>query len=151
MSISLLKFSRIFILIFISIIGLNIKPVVAGNYKSSVVINLNEQPVYIYYFYFTPRCDECMILEKALLKVLNGHYSNELKSKQLIYKMINLSDPDSESRKIIQELRVRRQLLLLVSGEISVNLTKDAFRYAENQHERFNDLIKNAIDQALSQ
>jgi hypothetical protein len=64
---------------------------------------------------------------------------------------MDLTNPDSESKKIIQELRVRRQLLLLVSGETTVNLTKDAFRYAENQYERFRDIIKAAIDQALSQ
>jgi predicted DsbA family dithiol-disulfide isomerase len=127
------------------------KPFAVTAEKVSARNVLNDQPIYIYYFYFTPRCDECIILEKALLKVLNGHYAQELKSKRLILKMINLTNPDPESKKIIQELRVRRQLLLLVSGETKVNLTKDAFRYAENQYERFRDIIKAAIDQALSQ
>ena len=150
MLLSKFRLSGIFILSFISIIGPNFRPVNASEYKTSFITCSNGQPVYIYYFYFTPRCDECIILEKALLKVLNGHYPQELKNKRLILKMINLTTPDSESGKIIQELRVRRQLLLLVSGEIKVNLTKDAFRYAENQHERFSELITNAIDQALS-
>jgi predicted DsbA family dithiol-disulfide isomerase len=127
------------------------KPFAASADNTAIKNVLNDNPVYIYYFYFTPRCDECIILEKALLKVLNGQYSQELKSKRLIFKMIDLTNPDSESKKIIQELRVRRQLLLLVSGETTVNLTKDAFRYAENQYERFRDLIKTAIDQALTQ
>lgn len=148
---SILKWSGLLILIFISFTDLAFKPFSASAEKVITGNVLNEQSVYIYYFYFTPRCDECIILEKALLKVLNGQYSQELKSKRLIFKMINLTNPDSESKKIIQELRVRRQLLLLVSGETTVNLTKDAFRYAENQYERFRDLIKTAIDQALTQ
>jgi hypothetical protein len=146
-----MKWCRFLILVFIFVTGVICLP---GNTSANrVVINnrFNSQPVYLYYFYFTPRCDECIILEKSLRKVLNEHYSQELKNKQLILKMIDLSNPDSESNKIIQELRVRRQLLLLVSGETKVNLTKDAFRYAENQYDQFRDIMKNAIDQALSQ
>lgn len=109
-----------------------------------------EQPVYIYYFYFTPRCEECIILEKALVKVLKSDYTTQVNNKQLVFKMIDLTNPDSESKKIIQELRVRRQLLLLIDGELTINLTKDAFRYAENQYDKFRDLMKNSIDQALA-
>jgi hypothetical protein len=111
----------------------------------------NSEQIYIYYFYFTPRCEECIIVEKAILKVLNGYYSQEVKNKRIIFQEINLTDPDPESRKIMQELRVRRQLFLLVHGEVIVNLTKDAFRYAENQYDQFRDIMKNAIDQVLSQ
>jgi len=149
---SSLRFSLsvMLILTFISLIGLNSQPVYALQSGSSFTNYSNNQTVYLYYFYFTPRCDECIILENALQKVLNSHYTLELKSKKLIYKGINLSAPDAESSKIIQDLRVRRQLLLLVSGDTIINLTKDAFRYAENQHERFSEFITNAIDQVLS-
>ena len=147
---SKLKWYRILILAFTLITGLVMLPGTASADKAVFENGLNGQQVYIYYFYFTPRCDECIIVEEALLKILNGHYSQELKNKRLIFQKINLSDPDPESRKIIQELRVRRQLLLLVSGDIKVNLTRDAFRFAENQYEHFRDITKNAIDQALS-
>jgi hypothetical protein len=139
------------ILVFVFITGVIILPVLTSANKVVFNNKFNSQPVYVYYFYFTPRCDECKILEVALRKVLNENYFQELKSKQLIFRMIDLTDPDSESKKLIQELRVRRQLLLLVHGETIVNLTKDAFRYAENQYDQFSDIMKNAIDQALSQ
>lgn len=115
------------------------------------IYGLNRQPVYIYYFYFTPRCEECLIVEKALVKVLDEYYSKELKNQSLIYKKINLTNPDPESRKIAQDLKVRRQLLLIVSGDTILNLTRDAFRYAENQYELFRSSMKNSIDQVLSQ
>ncbi len=142
--------SALLILSYIPLNALNIQPVYSLQSGASFTDYSNNQAVNLYYFYFTPRCDECIILENALQKVLNNHYSQELKSKKLIYKGINLSDPDAESRKIIQDLRVRRQLLLLVSGDTIINLTKDAFRYAENQHERFSEFITKAIDQVLS-
>ena len=147
-----LRFSMpgIIILALILLIGFTFKPVYALQSGTPFTTYSDNQPVYLYYFFFTPRCEECMILEKALLEVLNEHYSQELKSKKLIFKLINLSDPDAESNKIIQELRVRRQLLLLVSGDTIVNLTKDAFRYAENQHDRFTEFMTKAIDQVLS-
>ncbi len=146
-----LKLNRTYILIFILITGMVILP---GNIFADRKVSrngLNNQPVYIYYFYFTPRCHECLILEQALLKVINGDYSRELKSKRLILKTINLSDPDPESKRIIQELRVRRQLLLLVYGDVIVNLTRDGFRFSETQYEHFREIMKSAIDQALSQ
>ena len=146
-----MKWRRFLILVFVFITGVIILPGITSANKVVFNNRFNSQPVYVYYFYFTPRCDECIILEKSLSKVLNGHYSQELKNKQLIFKMIDLSNPDSESKKIIQELRVRRQLLLLVHGETIVNLTRDAFRYAENQYDQFRDIMRNAIDQALSQ
>lgn len=126
-------------------------PGVASADKAVFENGLSGEQVNIYFFYFTPRCEECIIAEEALLKVLNGHYSQELKNKRLIFQKINLSDPDPESKKIIQELRVRRQLLLLVYGDITVNLTRDTFRFSEKQYELFRDIMKNAIDQALSQ
>ena len=111
----------------------------------------NRESVYIYYFYFVPRCEECIILEQALEKVLHTCYSRELNSQRLVFRKINLSDPDQESKKIMQELRVRRQLLLLVDGDVVVNLTRDAFRFSEKQYERFREIMKEAIDQALAQ
>ena len=147
-----MRFSLIgmLILTFISILSLNSHSVYSLPSGAYIANYSGGQTVYLYYFYFTPRCDECVILENALQKVLNSHYTQEIKSKKLIYKGINLTDPDAESRKIIQDLRVRRQLLLLVSGDTIINLTKDAFRYAENQHDRFSEFITNAIDQVLS-
>jgi hypothetical protein len=144
------EYLRIIILAVAFISSLVIPADIAFANKTHLKNGLNSQPVYIYYFYFTPRCDECLIVEKALVKVLDDYYSEELRSKQLIYKTINLTDPDPESKKIAQELRVRRQLLLLVSGDTIVNMTRDAFRYAETRYELFRDSMKNAIDQILS-
>jgi hypothetical protein len=117
----------------------------------SIYSRLSREPIYVYYFYFTPRCEECLIVEKALVKVLNDYYSQAMKDRRLIYKTINLTNPDPESRKIAQDLKVRRQLLLIVSGDTILNLTRDAFRYAENQYELFRNSMKNSIDQVLTQ
>ena len=146
-----MKWYRILILISVFITVQAILPDTTASDKINFINSLNGEQVYIYYFYFTPPCDECIIVEKALLKVLNEYYSQELKNKQLIYRKINLTDPDPESKKIAQELKVRRQLLLLVSGDTVVNLTKDAFRFAETQYELFHNSIRKAIDQELSQ
>ena len=111
----------------------------------------NPQNVLIYYFYFTPRCEECYIVENEVKKVIKEFYSNELKNQQLVFRMINLTNPDPASKIIIKELKVRRQLLLVISGGITQNLTKDAFRYAEKQKSQFSKMLITAINQALSQ
>lgn len=113
--------------------------------------NLQRNEVFLYYFYFVPRCDECIILETALLKMLQDFYHDEVNDGDLIFKKINLSDPDPESEQLIKKLRVRRQLLLLVRDDTTENLTRDAFRFVERDYERFRILMKEAIDRALSQ
>lgn len=137
-------------LAFTFIAGLVLIPGAVSAEEAVFEDGMKGRQVYIYYFYFTPRCDECLILEEGLQKVLDGDFPRELKDNRLIFKKINLSDPDPGSKEIIRELRVRRQLLLLVSGETKVNLTRDAFRYVETQYDHFHKIMKDAIKQALS-
>jgi hypothetical protein len=113
--------------------------------------NKNPQNVLIYYFYFTPRCKECYSLERSVKKILNEKYAEQVKSGRIVFKMFDLTRPDPESKKIIQQLKVRRQLLLLIHGDITQNLTKDAFRYVDKQNNKFREMMQNAIDQGLSQ
>jgi hypothetical protein len=119
----------------------------------STPFNNNKYPqnVLIYYFYFTPRCKECYSVERSVKKILNEQYSDQLKSGRIIFKMMNLTHPDPESKRIIQQLKVRRQLLLLLYGDITLNLTKDAFRYVDKQNNKFREMMQNAINQGLSQ
>jgi hypothetical protein len=120
------------------------KPTLSNNKK-------NPQNVLIYYFYFTPRCKECYSLERSVKKILNEQYADQVKSGRIVFKMMDLTRPDPESKKIIQQLKVRRQLLLLIHGDITQNLTKDAFRYVDKQNNKFREMMQNAIDQCLSQ
>lgn len=111
----------------------------------------SERPVNIYYFYFTPRCDECIILGNGLRLILSEHYAREIDSGKLVFKEINLTDPDEDEKEIIKKLRVRRQLLLLVTEENTLNLTRDAFRFVERDFERFVRTMREAMDEALAQ
>ncbi len=124
--------------------------------SNSVVVN-NEiagQPetgksVSLYYFYFVPRCDECIILDKALDELIEENFSNEIKNGRLVFKRINLTEPDNNEQEIIRQLRVRRQLLLLVSEDETENLTRDAFRFVERDRERFNQSMLGSINGML--
>jgi hypothetical protein len=123
----------------------------ASDNEISEFETLNNKEIHLYYFYFVPRCDECIILEKALNDILAEDYQDAIKRGDLVFNLINLSDPDPSSEAIIKKLRVRRQLLLLVKNDNTINLTRDAFRFVERDYERFSTTIKKAIDQALSQ
>ena len=124
----------------------------AGNFSAANTTEVqpagNKQN-YLYYFYFVPRCDECLILDKALEELLEKHYRKELEKGQLVFKRINLSEPEMEDEAIIRDLRVRRQLLLLVSGEDRINLTRDAFRFVERDPERFMQSVMNPLNGLL--
>lgn len=105
--------------------------------------------VLLYYFYFVPRCDECLLLDKALEELLEKHYRNEMQNGRLVFRRINLSDPDMDEEAIIRELRIRRQLLLLVSDGETINLTRDAFRFVERDNERFRQSVMNPLNGML--
>ncbi|TVR73443.1 MAG: hypothetical protein EA408_04890 [Marinilabiliales bacterium] len=125
----------------------------AGSTISSVTtpaaLPAGNNQAYLYYFYFVPRCDECLILDKALGELLDKHYLEEIENGRLIFRRINLSDPDSQEQEIIRDLRVRRQLLLLVSEEETVNLTRDAFRFVERDPDRFEQSLMNSLNGLL--
>ena len=125
---------------------------VSGNFSTANTTEVQpagNKQTYLYYFYFVPRCDECLIMDKALEELLEKHYRKDLEKGQLVFKRINLSEPEKEDEAIIRDLRVRRQLLLLVSGEDRVNLTRDAFRFVERDPERFMQSVMNPLNGLL--
>ncbi len=114
--------------------------------KTDAIISKTEK-VEVYYFHYTRRCVTCTTVENEIRATLDEFYSEEMKSRDVVFKAINLDDPDSEE--IAKKLEISGQTLLIVAGNKKENLTTDAFLNAKSNPERLRGIIKSTIDTFL--
>lgn len=120
---------------------------VNGKEEKSETLDASDEKVEVYYFHYTRRCVTCTTVENETRATLNKFYSEEMKSGDVIFKAINLDDPDSEE--IAEKLKIPGQTLLIVAGDKKENLTTDAFMNAKSNPEKLRGIIKSTIDSFL--
>lgn len=120
---------------------------VNGKEEKSETLGASDEKVEVYYFHYTRRCVTCTTVENETRAALNKFYSEEMKSGDVIFKAINLDDPDSEE--IAEKLEIPGQTLLIVAGDKKENLTTDAFMNAKSNPEKLREIIKSTIDPFL--
>lgn len=109
-----------------------------GNTSSSIEISSVE----VYYFHFTRRCVTCRTIEKITREVVS-----ELQDERVHFEALNIEK--KEGRKMAGKLGVNGQSLLIVSGDMSVDLTRQGFLYALTDPERLKNIILEKIQSFL--
>jgi hypothetical protein len=80
---------------------------------------LPEQCV-VYYFYGDQRCATCMKLEAYTEETLKTHFSNELDSKRIVWKTVNIDQPENQHFITDFELDVKTVVVAdLRNGELN--------------------------------
>lgn len=138
----ILKLSAILIL-FISISCNNVN----GKTENNETKITNVEKIEVYYFHYTRRCATCMAVENETKSALEELYADQIKSEKIVFKSINLDEPDSDQ--IAQELEISGQSLLIVAGEKKENITNDAFMNARSNPEKLKEIIKSTINPLL--
>jgi len=98
--------------------------------------------VEVYYFHFTRRCLICRTIEKITREV-----ASELRDERVHFEALNIEK--KEGREIAGKLGVNGQSLLIVSGDMSVGLTRKGFLYALTDQERLKSIILEKIQSFL--
>ena len=109
-----------------------------GNTPSSSEISSVE----VYYFHFTRRCVTCRRIEKIAREVVS-----ELQDERVHFNALNIEK--KEGREIAGKLGVNGQSLLIVSGDMRVDLTRKGFLYALSDPERLKSIILEKIQSFL--
>ena len=116
------------------------------NTESTAAVETVQQPaadkVSVLYFYGKQRCITCRAIEKCAREVVAG-----MDPSQVEMRVIDISD-DANSE-IVEKYEVAWSSLILERGEQSTDLTDMAFRYAKNNTEEFNKLLKGEITKML--
>lgn len=116
------------------------------NTESTAAAETVQQPaadkVSVLYFHGKQRCITCRAIEKCAREVVAG-----MDPSQVEMRVIDISD-DANSE-IVEKYEVAWSSLILERGEQSIDLTEMAFRYAKNNPEEFNTLLKGEITKML--
>jgi hypothetical protein len=113
--------------------------------KASVPDEGND--IEVYYFHMTNRCTTCLTIESESRKNIEMFYPVEVSSGKVNFTSLNIEEDAGKS--VGDEFNVKGQTLLIVKGEKKVDLTKEAFLYAEGNPDKFASVIKAAVDSLL--
>lgn len=139
---------KLFIYFFIGLLQFSF--ITCQSKDTKITNNIQEEvtsAVRVYYFHFTRRCTTCKAVEEVTQEILNKYYADQIKSKIIIFKSINLDEPAGQS--IASELKVPGQTLLFISENDTVNMTNQAFMYAVSNPQHLSTLMTDAIDKML--
>lgn len=110
-----------------------------NNAQASIKTKSN---VKVYYFHMTRRCATCQAVEKVTREALNEYYGDKVP-----FAEYNLEEETGEAKG--QDLNVSGQTLLIVSGNIRINMTNEGFMYARTNPDKLKNLIKQKVDSLL--
>ena len=103
--------------------------------------------VEVYYFHFTRRCMTCNAVEKESKAALLELYPEQIANGTLSFTGVNLDEEGSEA--LAEKCKASGQGLLVLKGDLRVDLTAQGFMNARNP-EKLQQEIKKAIDPLLA-
>jgi len=111
--------------------------------KQALAVSMNGD-VEVYYFHMTTRCITCKAVEAEARKNINILYPEQVKKGTITFTALNLEEPTGKS--IGEKLGVNSQTLLVVKGDLKINITNEGFLYAASQPQKFAEVMKSKID-----
>lgn len=103
----------------------------------------------VYYFHLTNRCTTCLTIESEARKDIEMMYPGEVSTGKVNFTALNIEE---EAGKYVgDEYGAIGQTLLIVRGEDKINITREAFLYAEGNPDKFASVIKGGIDSLLAE
>jgi hypothetical protein len=112
-----------------------------------------EDGIVVYNFHMTIRCISCIAIEEATIKTLNTYFAEELKSGKIKQLTLNLEETDNS--KFAEKYEVVGSGLMITSikngKETTIDLTAEGFKYAENQEDKFVEIVKTHIGNLLKE
>ena len=115
------------------------------NQKKDVAQTVSDDPtVYVYYFHTKQRCKGCVAVENVTKQAVMDNYEGNNNVK---YVEINLDEAKDEP--LIEKYRVAWNTLIITKGDKQVNITNDAFAWAENTPEVLTEQIMIEVNRFL--
>lgn len=103
--------------------------------------------VEVLYFHLTRRCVTCQAVENVSRDAVAELYPAESEKGTVVFKTLNIEDKSSEAE--ARRVNATGQCLLVVSGDIRIDLTSEGFMNARNSPEKLKEEIKKAVDPLL--
>src|SRR5512133_3312180 len=121
---------------------------VRGNETKDVLPVSAGDKVEVFYFHLTRRCVTCQAVENVSRNAIEALYPEQVKKGTVSFTPVNL---DLEGSKAVAErCKVTGQTLLVLSGDVRVDLTDKGFMYATTSPDKLKAEIKKVIDPLLN-
>jgi hypothetical protein len=111
-------------------------------------ISADGNDIDVFYFHMTNRCSTCLTIESEARKDIEMTYPGEVSTGKVNFTALNIEEDAGKS--VGDEFGAIGQTLLIVRGEYKINITREAFLYAEGNPEKFASVIKSGIDSLLA-
>jgi hypothetical protein len=99
-------------------------------------------PAEVFYFHNTRRCATCNAVEDVTKAALAEHFGNKVP-----FTSYNLEEVEGKEK--AEEIGVAGQTLIIVKGDLKINLTNEGFMYARSNPEKLETLLKEKIEPLL--
>ena len=100
--------------------------------------------VYVYYFHTKLRCKACVAVESVARQTIADNFAGNDNVK---YVEVKIDDAGDEQ--LIEKYRVAWNTLLITKGDQKINITNDAFAWAENSPEVLTEQIMTEVNNFL--
>lgn len=140
---------KYFIILLVSLFAISLTGLEAQTPTSSskTTVQKTLKPVEVYYFHYTRRCATCQAVEIETQKAIAALYPAQFKAGRIIFKSLNLDN--ATSKPFAGKCKAEGQSLLIISGNKRIDLTDQAFMYANSKPEKLKAEIKNVIDKMM--
>ena len=101
----------------------------------------------VYYFHLTTRCVTCKTVESEARKNIEMLYAEDVKAGKMSFTALNLEE--AQGKAAGERLGVTGQTLLIVKGDMKLNITNEGFLYAVSKPDKFREIIKEKIDSLI--
>ena len=134
----------IFLTLFLSIIS-------CAKEKGADETSAPEGVVEVLYFHGDMRCRNCVAMERAAKELLEEQYKEKTDNGKIVFKEIDITTPEGE--KIGDKYQVSWSSLIIATNdgkaEKHLDLTKEGFKYAVKEKQKFKDILSENIDSYL--
>jgi hypothetical protein len=138
---------KAFKLTFMLLMAVSLSACNAQSSKEQKSVDGDYEELQVYYFHFTKRCATCNAVENETKVALEMYYADQVKEGNVAFNSLNLEEEDG--KKMAEQLKVSGQTLLLVKGDLMVNLTNEGFMNARTNSGKFHEILKSNIDKML--
>jgi len=105
----------------------------------SLLMKVEANEVFVYYFHATRRCATCEAVEATTQEALKEFYGTKVS-------FTSINREEESENPLLGKYKISGQTLLIVKGDKVIDLTSDAFMNARTNPDKFKAKIKEIID-----
>ena len=117
--------------------------------QEKVTLTADGNDIEVFYFHMTNRCTTCLTIESEARKDIEMIYPGEVSTGKVNFTALNIEEDAGKS--LGDEYGAIGQTLLIIRGEHKINITREAFLYAEGNPDKFASVIRSGIDSLLAE